>query len=166
MTAAATNEIQSYVESSESRRPTRTILVFMFLGWVCETTFLFFGMFMFPDLHAPLISRLIWTQLLCGTGMGAAVGALAYMAGSGFKQGSRAALIITGIVAAGAYFTCGEVCYHVEMLPGMNFFGGQEMPFLFRLKGDIGGMTLGLVGSWLLNTKKGLNLLNKIPFLR
>jgi len=166
MTIAAANEIQSYVESSESQRALRTIKLYILLGWMAETTFLFFGMYMFPQLHAPLISRLIWTQVLCGIGMGAAVGALGYLAGSGFKLGSRAALIATGLVTAGAYFTCGELCYHLDMLPGMDFFGAQDKPLLFRLKGDIGGLTLGVVGSWLLNTTKGLSLLNKIPFLR
>jgi hypothetical protein len=123
-------------------------------------------MFMFPQLHPPLLGRLIWTQVLCGIGMSSAVGAVAYMASSHFKQGSWAALIITGIVAGAAFSICGEVCYFVDTLPGVNYFGSHEGPLMFRLKGDIGGFGLGLLGSWLLNTKMGVSLLNKIPFLR
>jgi len=33
-------------------------------------------------------------------------------------------------------------------------------------KGDIGGALLGIAGAFLLNTKWGMNALNKIPFLR
>jgi len=166
MTTEVANANDFYALSPESRRPVRTIMLYIFMGWMTETFFLFFGMFMFPQLHAPLLGRLIWTQILCGIGMGAAVGALAYLAGSRFKQGSWAALIVTGIVAGGAFSICGELCYHIDMLPTVDYFGSHENPLLFRLKGVIGGFVLGLVGSWLLNTKKGVSLLNKIPFLR
>jgi hypothetical protein len=162
----ATDAIDFYTLSPESRRPARTIKLYIFMGWMTETFFLFFGMFMFPQLHPPLLGRLIWTQILCGIGMGAAVGGLAYIAASGFKQGSWAALIVTGIVAGVAYSICGELCYHIDMLPTIDYFGSHENPLLFRLKGDIGGFGLGLFGSWLLNTKMGVSLLNKIPFLR
>jgi len=155
-----------YALSPESRRFVRTLKTYILLGWSVETFFLFFGMFMFPQLHPPLLGRLIWTQVLCGIGMSSAVGAVAYMASSHFKQGSWAALIITGIVAGAAFSICGEVCYFVDTLPGVNYFGSHEGPLMFRLKGDIGGFGLGLFGSWLLNTKMGVSLLNKIPFLR
>ena len=97
MTTAAASANDLYVESLEERRAARTIKLFIFLGWLTETFFLFFGMIMYPQLHPPLIPRLIWTQILCGIGMGAAAGAIAYLAASGFKQGSRAALISTAI---------------------------------------------------------------------
>jgi hypothetical protein len=48
----------------------------------------------------------------------------------------------------------------------MDYWGRLENPALFMAKGDIGGALLGIAGSWLLNTKKGLSILNKIPFLR
>ena len=166
MTTAAARSNDLDVESSEERRPAQTIKVFIFLGWICETVFLFFGMIWFPELHPPLIPRLIWTQIFCGIGMGAAVGALAYLAASPFKQGSRAALIITAIVAGVVYVGCGNVCYFVDRLPGMNYWGTTENPALFLIKGDLGGVLLGVIGSWLLNTKKGMSVLNKIPFLR
>ena len=153
------------VESPEERRPARTIKLFILLGWMAETSFLFFGMVMFPQLHPPLLPRLIWTQILCGIGMGAAAGAIAYLAGSRFKQGSRAALILT---AAGGivFFVCGLVCYFVDTRAGMDYFGAIENPVLFVTKGSGGVLLLGVIGSWLLNTKKGLSLLNKVPFLR
>ena len=166
MTTAVANANDFYELSPQLRRPARTIKLYIFLGWIAETTFLFFGMFMFPQLHAPWINRLIWTQIMCGIGMGAAVGALAYVAASGFKQGSRAALIITGLVAGTAYVVCGTVCYWVDALPGMDYWGSHENPPMFHYKGVIGGVLLGITGSWLLNTKKGLSILNKIPFLR
>src|SRR5262249_32475188 len=166
MTTAAAGANDLYVESLEGRRAARTIKLFILLGWTTETFFLFFGMVMFPQLHPPLIPRLEWTQILCGIGMGAAVGALAYMTGSRFKQGSWAALIVTGIVAGAAYGICGELCYHIDMLPTMDYFGSHENPPMFHWKGVIGGIALGFVGSWLLNTKWGVSLLNKIPFLR
>ena len=163
-TAVAVNDF--YALSPESRRYVRTLKTYILLGWSVETFFLFFGMLMFPQLHPPLLGRLIWTQVLCGIGMSSAVGAVAYMASSHFKQGSWAALIITGIVAGAAFSICGEVCYFVDTLPGVNYFGSHEGPLMFRLKGDIGGFGLGLFGTWLLNTKMGVSLLNKIPFLR
>ena len=166
MTIAAASANDLYVESPEERRAARTIKLFILLGWMTETFFLFFGMVMFPQLHPPLIPRLIWTQILCGIGMSSAAGALAYMAGSRFKQGSRAALIVTGIVAGVAFGICGELCYHIDMLPTMDYFGSHENPPMFHYKGVIGGVLLGITGSWLLNTKKGLSILNKIPFLR
>src|SRR5215813_928514 len=161
---AALNDFDAL--SPESRRYVRTLKTYILLGWSVETFFLFFGMFMFPQLPPPLLGGLIWTQVLCGIGMSSAVGAVAYMASSHFKQGSWAALIITGIVAGAAFSICGEVCYFVDTLPGVNYFGSHEGPLMFRLKGDIGGFGLGLFGSWLLNTKMGVSLLNKIPFLR
>src|SRR5215469_3372943 len=88
-----------YALSPEAQRPLRTLKTYILLGWSVETFFLFFGMFMYPELHPPLLGRLIWTQLLCGLGMSSAVGAVAYMAASRFKQGSWASLIVTGIVA-------------------------------------------------------------------
>ena len=155
-----------YALSPEARRPLRTLKTYILLGWSVETFFLFFGMFMYPELHPPLLGRLIWTQLLCGLGMSSAVGAVAYMAASRFKQGSWASLIVTGIVAGAAFSICGEVCYFIDTLPLVDYFGSHEGPLMFRLKGDIGGFGLGLFGSWLLNTKMGVSLLNKIPFLR
>jgi hypothetical protein len=132
---------------------------------MAETAFLEFGMLWFRQLHPPLLPRLIWTQILCGIGMGAAAGAIAYLAGSRFKQGSRAALIAN---AAGGivFFVCGLVCYFIDTRAGMDYFGAVENPVLFVTKGSGGGLLLGVIASWLLNTKKGLNLLNKVPFLR
>ena len=166
MTSPAAHANDLYVDSPEERRAARTIKLLILLGWMTETFFLFFGMFMYPELHPPLLGRLIWTQVLCGIGMSSAVGAVAYLAASRFKQGSWAALIITGIVACAAFSICGEICYFVDTLPGVDYFGSHEGPVMFRLKGDIGGFGLGLFGSWLLNTKMGVSLLNKIPFLR
>lgn len=165
MTTTDTGVSDRVVESPESRRPIRTILVFILLAWTTETFFLFFGMIMFPQLHPPLIPRLIWTEIVCGIGMGAAAGAIGYMVGSRFKQGSRAALILTasgGIVFA----ICANVCYFVDTRPGMDYWGSVENPALFLLKGNIGGLLLGVIGTWLLNTKRGLSVLDKIPFLR
>jgi hypothetical protein len=166
MTTEVANANDFYVLSPESRRPIRTLKTYILLGWMSETFFFFFGMFMFPQLHPPLLGRLIWTEILCSIGMSSAVGAVAYMAASHFKQGSWPALIITGIVAGAAFSICGEVCYFIDTLPGVDYYGSHEMPVLFRLKGDIGGFGAGLFGSWLLNTKMGVSLLNKIPFLR
>ena len=166
MNTAVADRSDFYALSPESRRPARTLKTYILLGWSVETFFLFFGMIMYPQLHPPLLGRLIWTQILCGIGMSSAAGALAYMAGSRFKQGSRAALIVTGIVAGVAFGICGELCYHIDMLPTMDYFGSHENPPMFHYKGVIGGVLLGITGSWLLNTKKGLSILNKIPFLR
>jgi hypothetical protein len=163
-TAAGANDL--FVESLESRRPARTIKLFILMGWIAETSFLFFGMIMFPQLHPPLIPRLIWTQILCGIGMGAAAGAIAYLAASGFKQGSRAALIFTAIGGGSVYFVCNNLCYFIDGLPGMDYWGRLENPALFMTKGDVGGIALGLIGTWLLNTKRGMSLLDKVPFLR
>lgn len=151
--------------SPEERRPARTIKLFILMGWMTETFFLFFGKVMFPQLHPPLIPRLIWTQILCGIGMGAAAGAIAYLAGSRFKQGSRAALIATAVGGL-VYVACNNVCYFVDTRPGVDYWGAVENPLLFLTKGDLGGLALGFLGSWLLNTKKGVSLLNKIPFVR
>ena len=165
MTTVATSANDLYVESLEERRAARTIKLFILLGWMTETFFLFFGMVMFPQLHPPLIPRLIWTQILCGIGMGAAAGAIGYLASSRFKQGSRAALITTA--SAGIVFAvCATVCFFVDTRPGMDYWGSQENPVLFLGKGVIGGLFLGIVGSWLLNTKRGVSVLDKIPFLR
>ena len=165
MTTVATSANDLYVESLEERRAARTIKLFILLGWMTETFFLFFGMVMFPQLHPPLIPRLIWTQILCGIGMGAAAGAIGYLASSPFKQGSRAALIATA--SAGIVFAvCAGVCYFVDTRPGMDYWGSVENPALFLGKGIIGGLFLGVVGSWLLNTDRGMSVLNKIPFLR
>jgi hypothetical protein len=166
MTTADAGVGDRVVESPEERRPARTIKLYILLGWSCETLFLFFGMMMFPQIHPPLIPRLIWTQIMCGMGMSSAAGALGWLAASRFKQGSRAALIITGIVAAAVFVICANVCYFVDQRPGMDYWGSVENPTLFLLKGNIGGFLLGVTGSWLLNTKRGLNVLNKIPFLR
>ena len=163
---ATANAHDLLVESPEERRPVRMIKLFIFLGWICETAFLFFGMIWFHQLHPPLIPRLIWTQILCGIGMGASAGAIAYLAASRFKQGSRAALIWTAIGAGAVYFACAQVCYVVDRMPGVNYFGSQVNPLLFWTKGSGGGLLIGVIGSWLLNTRKGVSLLNKIPFLR
>ena len=166
MTTADAGVGDRVVESPEERRPARTIKLYILLGWSCETLFLFFGMIMFPQIHPPLIPRLIWTQIMCGIGMSSAAGGLGWLAASRFKQGSRAALIITGIVAAAVFVVCANVCYFVDQRPGMDYWGSVENPTLFLLKGNIGGFLLGVTGSWLLNTKRGLSVLNKIPFLR
>jgi hypothetical protein len=165
-TATTTTDAYDFlVESPEERRPARTIKLFILLGWMAETSFLFFGMVMFPQLHPPLIPRLIWTQILCGIGMGAAAGAIAYLAGSRFKQGSRAAFWLTAIGGL-VYVVCNNDCFFVDTRPGMDYYGAIENPLLFLTKGNVGGIALGFLGAWLLNTKKGLSLLNKIPFLR
>jgi len=166
MTIAAASANDLYVESPEERRPARTIKTFILLGWLSETFFLFFGMVMFPQLHPPLIPRLIWTQILCGIGMGAAAGAIAYLAASNFKEGSRDALILTAIAGATVLAVCNTVCFFVDTRPGMDYWGSHENPALFLTKGYIASILGGLVGSWLLNTKGGVSVLNKIPFLR
>ena len=166
MTTAVAVPNDTYLESDEARRPVRTIKLFILGGWIAETSFLFFGMIMFPQLHPPLIPRLIWTQVLCGIGMGAAAGAIAYLAASRYKQGSRAALILTAIGAGLTYVVCNNVCYFVDSLPGMDYWGRVENPVLFMTKGDVGGALLGIAGAFMLNTKWGMNVLNKIPFLR
>ena len=71
-TTSGANDL--HVGSPEERRPARTIKVFIFLGWLSETTFLFFGMIWFPELHPSWIGRLIWTQILCGIGIFGRVG--------------------------------------------------------------------------------------------
>ncbi|MBV9160261.1 MAG: hypothetical protein JO281_01620 [Pseudonocardiales bacterium] len=166
MTTAVAGANDLHVESPEERRAARTIKLFIVLGWLSETTFLFFGMIMFPQLHPSLIGRLIWTQILCGIGMGAATGAIAYLAASGFKQGSRAALIITAIAGATVLAVCNTVCFFVDSRPGVDYWGSHENPALFLTKGYIVSIIGGLVGSWLLNTKRGVSVLDKIPFLR
>lgn len=165
-TPATINTHDLLIESPEERRPARTIKLFILLGWMAETSFLFFGMVMFPQLHPPLIPRLIWTQILCGIGMGSAAGAIAYLAASHFKQGSRAAFFLTAITGGLAYVVCNNVCFFVDTRPGIDYWGAIENPLLFLTKGDLGGLALGFLGAWLLNTKKGLSLLNKVPFLR
>src|SRR5215813_1205149 len=162
-TAVAVNDF--YALSPESRRYVRTLKTYILLGWSVETFFLFFGMAMFPQLHPPLLGRLIWTQILCGIGMGAAAGAIAYLAGSRFKQGTRAAFWATAIGGL-VYVACNNVCFFVDTKPGVDYWGAVENPVLFLTKGDLGGLALGFVGSWLLNSKKGISLLNKVPFLR
>lgn len=166
MARAAAGANNLHVESPEERRPARTIKVFIFLSWICETIFLFVGMIVFPQLHPSLIGRLIWTQILCGIGMGAAVGAIAYLATSSFKQGSRAALIITAIAGATVLAACNTVCFFVDTRPGMDYWGTHENPALFFAKGYVAAIFGGVVGSLLLNTERGMSVLNKIPFLR
>ena len=166
MVTAAASANDLYIESAEERRGVRTIKLFIVLGWLSETAFLFFGMIVFPQLHPSLIGRLIWTQILCGIGMGAATGAIAYLAASGFKQGSRAALIITAIAGATVFAVCNTVCFFVDSRPGMDYWGSHENPALFLTKGYVVSIIGGLVGSWLLNTKRGVSVLDKIPFLR
>ena len=166
MATAAAQAYDIYVDSPEERRAARTIKVFIFFGWLTETSFMFFGMIWFPQLHPPLIPRLIWTQILCGIGMGAAVGALAFLAASGFRQGSWAALIITAIVGATALAVCNSVCFFVDSRPGVDYWGTHEDPVLFLTKGYIFSILGGLIGSWVLNTKRGVSVLNKIPFFR
>jgi hypothetical protein len=166
MASATSGANDLHVGSPEERRPARTIKVFIFLGWLSETTFLFFGMIVFPQLHPSLLGRLIWTQILCGIGMGAAAGAIAYLTASSFKQGSRAALIITALAGATVLAVCNTVCFFVDTRPGMDYWGSHENPALFLTKGYIASILGGLVGSWLLNTKKGVTVLDKIPFLR
>src|SRR5262249_27770718 len=119
-TITATNNLNDLlVDSPEERRPARTIKLFILMGWMTETFFLFFGMYMFPQLHPPLIPRLIWTQILCGIGMGAAAGGIAYLAGSRFKQGSRAALFATALGGL-VYVACNNVCFFVDTKPGVD----------------------------------------------
>jgi hypothetical protein len=166
MNTAVADRNDLYAESAEARRPVRTIKLYILGGWIAETGFLIFGAYWFPQLHPPLIPRLLWTQLLCGIGMGAAAGAMAYLLGAAYKQGSRAALILTAIGAGGVFVACANVCYFVDGLQGMDYFGRVEDPFLFWAKGNFGGALIGIAGSWLLNTKKGLSILNKVPFLR
>ena len=163
-TTSGANDLQ--VESPEERRPARTIKVFILLGWICETAFLFIGMIVFPQIHPSLIGRLIRTQILCGIGMGAAVGALAYLAASRFKQGSPPALIITAIVGTAVLAVCNTVCFFIDTRPGMDYWGTHENWVLFFTKGYIAAVLGGVGGSWLLNTKKGVNVLSKVPFLR
>lgn len=166
MTSAAAGANNLHVDSPEERRPARTIKVFIILSWFTETTFLFIGMIVFPQLHPSLLGRLIWTQILCGIGMGAAAGAIAYLAASGFKQGSRAALIITALAGTTVLAVCNSVCFFVDSHPGMDYWGTHENPVLFLTKGYIASILGGLIGSWLLNTNKGVRVLEKIPFLR
>ena len=154
------------IESSEERWGVRTIKVFIHLGWLSETAFLFFGMIMFPELHPSLVGRLVWTQILCGIGMGAAAGALAYLVASGFKQGSWPALVTTAIVGGGVFAVCNTVCFFVDTRPGMDYWGSQENPTLFLAKGYLFSILGGIVGTWLLNTKRGMSVLNKIPVVR
>ena len=54
MTTVATSANDLYVESLEERRAARTIKLFILLGWMTETFFLFFGMVMFPQLSSPV----------------------------------------------------------------------------------------------------------------
>ena len=166
MNTAVADRSDFYALSPESRRPARTLKTYILLGWSVETFFLFFGMIMYPQLHPPLLGRLIWTQILCGIGMGAAAGAIAYLTASSFKQGSRAALVITAIAGITVLAACNTVCFFVDTRPGMDYWGTHENPALFLTKGYIASILGGLVGSWLLNTKKGVTVLDKIPFLR
>src|SRR5215470_4037750 len=109
------------IDSPEERRPARTIKTFILLGWLSETFFLFFGMMMFPQLHPPLLPRLIWTQILCGIGMGAAAGGIAYLAGSRFRQGTWAALFATAVGGL-VYVVCNNVCFFVDTRPGVDYW--------------------------------------------
>src|SRR5215467_12552503 len=143
-TVTATTDTHDFlIESPEERRPARTIKLFILMGWMTETFFLFFGKVMFPQLNPPLLPRLIWTQILCGIGMGASAGAIGYVAGSRFALGSRAALILTAIGAGAVYFACNNVCYFVDSKPGVDYWGSHENPLLFLVKGDTGGPLLG-----------------------
>jgi uncharacterized membrane protein YeaQ/YmgE (transglycosylase-associated protein family) len=92
--------------------------------------------------------------------MGAAAGAIAYLVASDFKQGSWAAVIITAIAGATVLGVCNTVCFFVDTRPGMDYWGSHENPALFLTKGYIASIIGGLVGSWLLNTKRGVSVVS------
>ncbi|MGW6421303.1 hypothetical protein ACWF82_01370 [Nocardia sp. NPDC055053] len=147
--------------SEGERQAIRTIKVFISLGFQGEFLFLVLGLIMFPH-NGPLVWRLVWTLGLCGIGMGAAVGGIAYLVGSRFRPRSRAALIVTAISAAASYSVCQTLCWGLDHNVGLNYWGSVDMPALFLIKGYSAAIAGGVLGAYLLHTQTGSRMLDRL----
>ncbi|MCS0601402.1 hypothetical protein NX794_09195 [Streptomyces sp. LP11] len=146
-------------------RAANTIKVFVLTGFVGEASFLVLGLVLFPD-HGPLLWRLVWTLGLCGIGMGAAVGALTYLATAGLAPGSRASYAATAVSGALLFAVCQTLCWSLDHNVGLNYWGSRDMPALFLAKGYAGAVAGGLLGSFHLNSPKGAALMSRLGVFR
>ncbi|WP_432087912.1 hypothetical protein [Streptomyces sp. bgisy095] len=151
--------------SSAETRAANTIKVFVLTGFVGEASFLVLGLVLFPN-HGPLLWRLVWTLGLCGIGMGAAVGALTFLATSALTPGSRSAFVATAAAGAALFAVCQTLCWSLDHNVGLNYWGSQDMPVLFLAKGYAGAVAGGLLGSFHLNSAMGAAMMSRLKVFR
>ncbi|WP_431970560.1 hypothetical protein [Nocardia sp. bgisy134] len=146
-------------DGSYDDRATRTIKVFIALSFFGEFNFLLLGLILFPD-HGTLVWRVVWTLGLCGIGMGAAVGGLTYLVTAGRRPGSPAGFALTAACGALALSVCQTLCWSLDHNVGLNYWGSIDMPELFLVKGYASALAGGLLGGYLLNSRRGARLLD------
>ncbi|MFJ6987183.1 MULTISPECIES: hypothetical protein [unclassified Streptomyces] len=142
-------------------RAVNTIKTFVLVGFVGEASFLVLGLVLFPD-HGPLLWRLVWTLGLCGVGMGAAVGALTFLATARLTPGTRSAYVTTAVCGALLYSVCQTLCWSLDHNVGLNYWGSRDLPELFLVKGYAGAVLGGLFGAFHLNSRTGAALMTRL----
>ncbi|MFJ4970045.1 hypothetical protein [Streptomyces sp. NPDC088755] len=157
--------VRSPEASPAETRAANTIKVFVLTGFVGEAAFLVLGLVLFPD-HGPLLWRMVWTLGLCGIGMGAAVGALTFLTTSRLPLGSRSAYVATAGGGAVLYGVCQTLCWSLDHNVGLNYWGSQDMPVLFLVKGYAGALLGGLLASFHLNSATGAAMMCRLKVFR
>ena len=137
----------------------RPLIVCLFLAVFAEfLMFLIFGVLLYPD--GNLLAKFLWTVLFCGVGMGSAMGVFVvlFVVEKLKGVGAIVACILISTLLLG--FGCNFLCFLLDK--HFHYFGGHESPLIFISNGIIMSALGGLISGYLLFTKKGDKILQRV----
>jgi len=114
-----------------------------------------YGLILFPG--GNLLSKVVWTLLFCGIGMGASLGAAISVFVVDKFDGIKGVIVTTALSFAMLGIACDLLCLNLDRQ--FHFFGGTSNPNLFIWGSIVGSIVGGLTVGILIFTRKGNELL-------
>lgn len=137
-------------------RPLKLGILFSVLGE--SLIFLIWGVILYPE--GSLLNKFIWTVVICGFGMGSAIGVLIDLFIVGKMRGFFAIFLSMLFSMMLLGMVCNFLCYFLDMHFG--YFGGKDTPALFLLNGFFSSALGGILIGWLCFTYSGNEILDKL----
>ena len=137
-------------------RPLKLGILFSVLGE--GAIFLIWGVILYPE--GNLFHKFIWTVILCGFGMGSAIGVLVNLFIVGRMRGLSAILLSMLFSMLLLGIVCNFLCFILDA--HFDYFGGKDTPDLFLLNGFFSSTLGGILLGWFCFTDKGNEILDKL----
>lgn len=117
-----------------------------------------FGLVLFPE--GDPFTKLVWTVVFCGLGMGAVVGGMVSLFVVGRLDGAKAVAATTVLALLVLGVGCDVLCLNLDA-HYFHYFGGEEDPVFFLMNGLLMSALGGLAIGSLVFTERGRRWLDR-----